>query len=337
MELTVSSSTRLPTPTQPPGDAILAEHATEIRRLGKRVVADVIETGRRLAECRNILKEDSRWRGWLESELRLSPQTAGRSIQIYEQRSKLEHLDLPISALYLLTAPSTPQEARDEIVERAEAGESVSVAEVKQTIETTKGRQQRNYTFARTFRAMKLGGEVVESLKGTSLHNAREQDELVILNRGAPQGGLTDIVKQLRDDAVAGKQVSAIEYRKNGRQRLERHNIALRSMVEEAKPGLAEKLDPWLEALFEQSQRNMVTVSLTSIVVAVTKLERLLVEYGIMPPSRRSEDPQGYAKLLKQRAARRRNVAETTSNNDAPPPAADDGLDIPPSPRRTAP
>ena len=35
-------------------------------------------------------------------------------------------------------------------------------------------------------------------------------DELVILNRGAEEGGLTDIVKLLVEDAAAGKNVSAI-------------------------------------------------------------------------------------------------------------------------------
>lgn len=122
--------------------ATLAGHAAEIRRLGKRVLADYVEIGRRLAECRTILKEDGGWRAWLDSELRLSPQTAGRFIQIYEQRSNLEHCNLPVSVLYLLAAPSTPAEARTEIVERAQAGEPVSVEEVKQTIETAKGREQ---------------------------------------------------------------------------------------------------------------------------------------------------------------------------------------------------
>jgi hypothetical protein len=121
---------------------ILAEHAAEIRRLGKRVFEDVIEIGRRLNECRAILKEDGGWRAWLETELRLSPQTAGRFIQVYERRSNLEHLDVPISTLYLLAAPSTPDEARAEVFARAEAGEAVTVADVKRSIATTKGRAQ---------------------------------------------------------------------------------------------------------------------------------------------------------------------------------------------------
>jgi hypothetical protein len=124
-----------------PAVAALAEHAAEIRRLGRQTVKSIIEIGRRLAECRLLLKEDGNWRSWLDCELKLSPQSAGRLIQVYEQRSKLEHLDLPVSALYLLAAPSTPKEVVNEIVERAQTGEPVSVAEVKRVVDTAKGKQ----------------------------------------------------------------------------------------------------------------------------------------------------------------------------------------------------
>ena len=130
------------------------------------------------------------------------------------------------------------------------------------------------------------------------------------------------------------------------RQLLERHNISLRSQIEETKPGLAEKLEPHLEALFDQGTQNMVTMAPIVVMVAVTKLERLLVEYGIMPPSRRTEDPQVYVRLLKQRAARRRDKehqpktdaaqAATKSNDDAPPPASGDWPDLPDFLRRAA-
>jgi hypothetical protein len=59
-------------------------------------------------------------------------------------------------------------------------------------------------------RRMKLGDEVVDKLKGTSLDSAAELDELVMLNRGAPEGELTEIVARLVDEATAGKDVSAI-------------------------------------------------------------------------------------------------------------------------------
>jgi Protein of unknown function (DUF3102) len=119
--------------------AELAEHAAEIRRLGKQVVEDVIEIGARLSECRAILKDDRGWRAWLKHELRLSPQSAGRFIQVHklaQERSNLERVDLPVSALYLLAAPSTPEAAKTEVIARAEAGEVLSVSGVRGVIES---------------------------------------------------------------------------------------------------------------------------------------------------------------------------------------------------------
>ena len=112
----------------------LTERAQRIRDLGNRVIGDVVEIGRLLVECRDRLKEERNWRAWLEAGLGWSPQTAGRFIQLHElslKRSNLEHLELPISGLYLLAAPSTPESARTEVIERAEAGERLKHAEVQ--------------------------------------------------------------------------------------------------------------------------------------------------------------------------------------------------------------
>lgn len=69
---------------------------------------------------------------------------------------------------------------------------------------------------AAIFRAMKLGDEVMAKIRGTSLDSAAEMDELIMLNRGAPEGDHTAIVKRIVEDAAAGKEVSAIaEGRKN--------------------------------------------------------------------------------------------------------------------------
>lgn len=60
-------------------------------------------------------------------------------------------------------------------------------------------------------RRMKLGDEIVDKLAGTSLDRAEELDELVKLNRGAPEGELTPIVKDLVARAIAGEDVSALK------------------------------------------------------------------------------------------------------------------------------
>jgi hypothetical protein len=162
--------------------ATLAGHAAEIKRLGKRAVADIIEIGKLLSEAKRIAGRVD-FLPWLEHEFGWSEDTAENFIRL----SKLSHeipkfseLNIPLSGLYLLAAPSTAVEARNEIVERAQAGEPVSRAEVKETIEAAKGRQQpaKRTRGSRgnptTFRAMKLGDDVMAKIKGTSLDSARE-------------------------------------------------------------------------------------------------------------------------------------------------------------------
>jgi len=81
---------------------------------------------------------------WLEREFGWTEMTATRFINVYDmsKSNKLLDLELPISALYLLAAPSTPQEARDEIIELAQAGEKIPVVEAKRIIEHAKNQQQ---------------------------------------------------------------------------------------------------------------------------------------------------------------------------------------------------
>jgi Protein of unknown function (DUF3102) len=121
-------------------DPVLAEHVAAIRQLGKRVVADVVEIGRRLSECKCICGHGN-WLPWLEREFGWTEKTAENLINVYRLSGKFENfsnLDLPLSGLYLLAAPSTPAAARGAIVERAQVGEPITVAEIKQTIKDGK-------------------------------------------------------------------------------------------------------------------------------------------------------------------------------------------------------
>jgi hypothetical protein len=63
---------------------------------------------------------------------------------------------------------------------------------------------------AQLFRTMKLGEEAMNRIKDTSLDSSDELDELVILNRGAPDGTLTEVVTRLIDAAARGEAVSAV-------------------------------------------------------------------------------------------------------------------------------
>jgi hypothetical protein len=126
----------MPTPAER-----LQDHVNEIRQLGQRAIADVIEIGRRLSECKDLVGHGN-WLSWLDREFGWSERTAQNFIAVFHlsRQSKsanfsdFQRLNLPISALYLLARPSTPEAARDEILQRAQAGETMSLAKIEDTV-----------------------------------------------------------------------------------------------------------------------------------------------------------------------------------------------------------
>jgi hypothetical protein len=76
------------------------------------------------------------WLPWLEREFGWTEQTALNFMRVHAMVGKSPNfgdLNLPVSGLYLLAAPSTPEEARAEVIERAEQGEALSVSDVKRS------------------------------------------------------------------------------------------------------------------------------------------------------------------------------------------------------------
>jgi hypothetical protein len=129
--------------TLPTNIATLAEHAEAIRVLGKRVVGDVIEIGRRLTVCHGMIcgpsgrHTEQSWPVWLKSEFGWSEDTGSRYMQLAGLASSrnLRDLNIPVSGLYLLARPSTPADTRDAIIEMAETGEKLSHAKIKEMID----------------------------------------------------------------------------------------------------------------------------------------------------------------------------------------------------------
>jgi hypothetical protein len=118
-------------------DLILAQNAEVIRALGKRVVGDIIEIGRRLTDAKQIAGHGN-WLPWLEREFGWGEITALNYMRVHAwalKSSTVEDLDLPMRSLYLLAAPSTSEEVRDQVVARAENGETLSVADVQRIVD----------------------------------------------------------------------------------------------------------------------------------------------------------------------------------------------------------
>jgi hypothetical protein len=99
---------------------ILRAHARHIQRLGRRALGDIIEIGRRLADAKRRLGH-GKFLTWIAAEFVWSEKTAERFMSVYLLAGKfdnLSNLDLPVSACYLLAAPSTPDAAIEGIAMR---------------------------------------------------------------------------------------------------------------------------------------------------------------------------------------------------------------------------
>jgi hypothetical protein len=123
-------------PVDPDNARSLARHATEIRRLGKQVVSDVIEIGRLLVESKELVGHGD-WLPWLSREFHWSDKTAERLMQVHKlslKNDNLSNLAIPLSGLYELAKPSTPETAKQEVISRAEAGEPMTVNTIKEIV-----------------------------------------------------------------------------------------------------------------------------------------------------------------------------------------------------------
>ncbi len=99
----------------------------------------VWEMGQLLTEVKHCL-DPGDFIAWIEAEFALARTSAHRFMRVYEtfpnlpQMFQIGTFEATPSILYLLAAPSTPDEAREEILERAAAGEQVTVATTQAVI-----------------------------------------------------------------------------------------------------------------------------------------------------------------------------------------------------------
>lgn len=106
---------------------IVQQRTTEIKSLMRRAAQDIIDIGQKLIEVKARLGY-GQFGPWLKAEFEWSERTARSFMQVATQFKSANFADLRIapSALYLLSAPSTPESARDEALARAEAGEPIT-------------------------------------------------------------------------------------------------------------------------------------------------------------------------------------------------------------------
>ena len=112
---------------------IIQQHTTEIKALAKRTAQDIIEIGKRLIAVKALLPHGA-FIAWLESEFGWHRATANRFIQVAQQfggKDLSQIATFEPSALYLLAAPSTPESVREEAIERAASGETITHEKAK--------------------------------------------------------------------------------------------------------------------------------------------------------------------------------------------------------------
>lgn len=112
------------------------EHTVELKRSERRASEAIIETGRHLLAVQELMPHGT-WLDWLAVEFKMSKSTAYNMIGIAKRfDGKLPTVgNLTPSVLYLLAGDSVPEEAREEVIQRAAAGETVTKAVAKAVIE----------------------------------------------------------------------------------------------------------------------------------------------------------------------------------------------------------
>ena len=115
---------------------VVQQRTGEIRSLVRRSAQDIIDIGLKLGEVKQRLGHGG-FGKWLEAEFEWSERTARQFMQVGERFKSANFADLNVapSALYLLAASSTPDEAVEEALERAAGGERITHAAAKGIVE----------------------------------------------------------------------------------------------------------------------------------------------------------------------------------------------------------
>jgi hypothetical protein len=118
---------------------------SELKSLMRRSAQDIIDIGQKLTEVKQQLGHGN-FRDWLKAEFGWSVRTATRFMQVATQFkcANLAHLNIAVSALYLLAQPSTPEKARQEVLELAKEGEHITHTKTKAIVSSHQEQAQPN-------------------------------------------------------------------------------------------------------------------------------------------------------------------------------------------------
>jgi hypothetical protein len=99
-------------------DAQLAEHAAAIRRLDKRTIETIVETGKHLIAAKELAGH-GHWLSWLRQDLGWASESSAlryMNVARLNESVRLTDLSIDLTALYRLASPSTPPEVVEHVV-----------------------------------------------------------------------------------------------------------------------------------------------------------------------------------------------------------------------------
>lgn len=116
----------------PKAQIIVKQKTAEIKRLIRQTAQDIIKVGQNLTEVKQQLKHGE-FRNWLKTEFNWSISSATKFMQVSEQFKNVNftHFNFATSALYILAAPSTPENAREYAIQLASRGENITYSLAK--------------------------------------------------------------------------------------------------------------------------------------------------------------------------------------------------------------
>jgi len=105
----------------------LEERARKIHALARVTAQNIVLIGKYLTEAKEIVGHGG-FLKWIKGEFAWSDWTAKAFMRVARQfkSENFSDLQIDVSALYKIAAPSTPQPVRAEVMRRAEAGERVT-------------------------------------------------------------------------------------------------------------------------------------------------------------------------------------------------------------------
>ncbi|MGL5938884.1 MAG: DUF3102 domain-containing protein [Waterburya sp.] len=116
----------------PQAQILVKQKTAEIKGLIRQTAQDIIKVGQKLTEVKQQLKHGE-FRNWLRTEFNWSISSATKFMQVSEQFKNVNftHFNFATSALYILAAPSTPENAREYAIELASRGENITYSLAK--------------------------------------------------------------------------------------------------------------------------------------------------------------------------------------------------------------